>query len=40
MSLKTIGKETVDVATRWVKNSEENVDEDSPYALVMVLLSQ
>ncbi len=33
--LKTIGKKTVDVATRWVKNSEENLDEDSPYVLVM-----
>ena len=38
--LKTIGKIPVDVATRWVKNSEENLDEDSPYVLVMVLLSQ
>ena len=37
--LKTIGKKTVDVATRGVKNSEENLDEDSPYVLVMVLLS-
>ena len=38
--LKTIGKKPVDVATRWVKNSEENLDEDSPYVLVMVLFSQ
>ncbi len=30
----------VDVATRWVKNSKENLGEDSPYVLVMVLFSQ
>ena len=39
-TLKTIGKKPVDVATRGVKNSEENLDEDSPYVLVMVLLFQ
>ena len=38
--LKTIGTKPVDVATRWIKNSVENLDEDSPYVLVMVLLSQ
>ena len=27
-------KKPVDVATRWVKNSDENLDEDSPYVLV------
>ena len=32
--LKTIGKKPVDVATRWVKKSEENLDDDSPYVLV------
>jgi len=39
-STKNIGKKSVDVATRWVNNSEENLDEDFPYVLVMVLLSQ
>ena len=33
-------EKTIDVATHWVKNSEENLDEDSPYVLVMILLSQ
>ncbi len=30
----------LDVATRWVNNSEKNLDEDSPYVVVMVLLSR
>ena len=27
------------VATRWVNNFEENLNDDSPYVLVMVLFS-
>jgi len=30
----SLRKKPVDVATRWVKNSDENQDEDSPYVLV------
>ena len=33
--LKTIGKKPVDVATPWVKNSEENLDKDSPHVLLV-----
>ena len=36
--LKTIGKKNVNVATRWVKNSEKNLDEDSPWLLLFFFL--